>query len=293
MTVSGCEQIQAAQPNRSPSHLSWYRRPYTGEYTREQARHRQNFLYPNTRTNTKLNSLDHAGRPTWDNFEPQFETPEEDEDSQWEEEEAQRIFFDRKFRLTSGRKYRVARKPKNVRQRFEEHRAEVERVAEVAGLENVWEITYTPARFEGGFLKHSLEPFYGQDQIVDVMAQVKGGKEASVYRCRAHPSMGVEWIAAKVYRPRQFRNLRNDAIYREGRQLLSSEEGRPQVGAVQNGGEFLAISGKLHWIPKPATLVAPKSGPHPPRLSIPVITALRKPSARIASSAYRCGIHPG
>ena len=34
-------------------------------------------------------------------------------------------------------------------------------------------------------------------------------------------------------------------------------------GAGQNGGEFLAISGKLHWIPKPATLVAPKSGPHP------------------------------
>ena len=41
--------------------------------------------------------------------------------------------------------------------------------------------------------------------------------------------MGVKWIAAKVYRPRQFRNLRNDAIYREGRQLLSSEDGRPQV----------------------------------------------------------------
>ena len=176
-----------------------------------------------------MNSLDHAGRPTWDDFEPQFETLEEDEDSPWQEEEAQRIFYDRKFRLTSGRKYRVARKPRNVRQRFEEHRAEVERVAEVAGLENVWEITYTPARFEGGFLKNSLEPFYGQDQIVDVMAQVKGGKEASVYRCRAHPSMGVEWIAAKVYRPRQFRNLRNDAIYREGRQLLSSEDGRPQV----------------------------------------------------------------
>ena len=25
----------------------------------------------------------------------------------------------------------------------------------------------------------------------------------------------------------------------------------------QDGGEFLAISGKLNWIPKPATLVAP------------------------------------
>ena len=40
-------------------------------------------------------------------------------------------------------------------------------------------------------------------------------------------------------------------------------------GAVQNGDEFLAISGKLHWIPKPATLVAPKSGPHPSPRCIP------------------------
>ena len=176
-----------------------------------------------------MNILDQAGTTTWDEYQPPHETFAQDADNQWEDEEAQLRFYDKKFRLTQGREYRVARKPKNAIQRFEEHRAEVERVAEVAGLENVWKITYTPARFEGGFLKNSLEPFYGQDQIVDVMAQVKGGKEASVYRCRAHPSMGVKWIAAKVYRPRQFRNLRNDAIYREGRQLLSSEDGRPQV----------------------------------------------------------------
>ena len=58
---------------------------------------------------------------------------------------------------------------------------------------------------------------------------MKGGKEANVYRCKAHVSVGVEWIAAKVYRPRQFRNLRNDAMYREGRHLLTAEDGRPQA----------------------------------------------------------------
>lgn len=122
----------------------------------------------------------------------------------------------------------MRRAPKNERQRFEEHRVEVEAVAEAAGLENVWETTYTPARYEGGFLQESLQPFYSQDQIADVNALVKGGKEASVYRCRAHSSLDMDWIAAKVYRPRQIRNLRNDAIYREGRHLLTSEDGRPK-----------------------------------------------------------------
>ena len=205
------------------------RAPFRGEVHEGKHSAPAGFAVPDTRTKTTLNFLEQSGRPTWDDFEPLHETPEEDVDSQWEEEEPQLKFYDKKFRLTSGRKYRVARKPKNVRQRFEEHRAEVERVAEVAGLENLWQISYTPARFEGGFLKNSLQPFYGQDQIVDVMALVKGGKEASVYRCGAHPTMGVEWIAAKVYRPRQFRNLCNDALYREGRQLLTSEGGRHQV----------------------------------------------------------------
>lgn len=164
----------------------------------------------------------------WHDFEPPDDALSEDLDGHWEEEQADLEFYMRTFRL-QHRAYRAPRKPKNQQQQFELHRAEVQKLAEVAGLENVWEITYTPARFEGGFLKDSLQPFYEQDQIVDVVAQVKGGKEANVYRCRAHPSMGVEWIAAKVYRPRQFRNLRNDAIYREGRHLLTSEDGRPQA----------------------------------------------------------------
>ena len=147
---------------------------------------------------------------------------------QWDEEQAELEYYEKKFGLADPT-HRFPRKPRNEQQRFEMHRAQVQQLAEVAGLENVWEISYTPARFEGGFLRESLQPFYEQEQIIDVMALVKGGKEANVYRCRAHPSMDVEWIAAKVYRPRQFRNLSNDAMYREGRQLLSSEDGRPQA----------------------------------------------------------------
>lgn len=87
-------------------------------------------------------------------------------------------------------------------------------------------MSYRPARFEEVWLRSSLRSFYDQDLIQDVLAQVKGGKEANVYRCQAHPRTGMELIAAKVYRPRKFRNLANDRVYREGRPILTGE-GRP------------------------------------------------------------------
>lgn len=96
---------------------------------------------------------------------------------------------------------------------------------DVSGLEGGFQITYHPARFEAGWLLDSLRIFYDQGLIVDVLSQVKGGKEASVYLCKANPATGLDLVAAKVYRPRQFRNLRNDAMYREGREMLSSEGG--------------------------------------------------------------------
>jgi RIO kinase 1 len=86
-------------------------------------------------------------------------------------------------------------------------------------------MTYQPARFERAWLGSSLRPFYDQSLITDVLSSVKGGKEASVYCCKAHPNTGHELLAAKVYRPRAFRNLRNDKMYREGRPVLT-EDGR-------------------------------------------------------------------
>jgi RIO kinase 1 len=59
--------------------------------------------------------------------------------------------------------------------------------------------------------------------ITGVLRRVKGGKEANVYCCAAHPDTGVELMAAKVYRPRQFRNLKNDAQYRQGRPVLNGQ----------------------------------------------------------------------
>lgn len=85
--------------------------------------------------------------------------------------------------------------------------------------------TYTPARHEAGWLMKSLTQFFEEGLLSDVLFHIQGGKEASVYCCAAGPNVDAEWLAVKVYRPRQHRNLRNDGMYREGRETLS-EEGR-------------------------------------------------------------------
>ncbi len=86
-----------------------------------------------------------------------------------------------------------------------------------------YKTTYQPSRYEATWLLQSLTDFYRQEYITDVLAMVRGGKEASVYRCAARPAHGIELLAAKVYRPRQFRQLRNDKMYREGRAILRED----------------------------------------------------------------------
>ena len=94
---------------------------------------------------------------------------------------------------------------------------------EVGGDNEEFSITYQPSKYEGPWLMSSLHSFFEQRYLTDVLAVVKGGKEASVYRCRAEASVGIDLLAAKVYRPRMFRSLSNDAMYKEGRAMLSSE----------------------------------------------------------------------
>ncbi|HEV2654056.1 MAG TPA: RIO1 family regulatory kinase/ATPase, partial [Ktedonobacteraceae bacterium] len=58
--------------------------------------------------------------------------------------------------------------------------------------------------------------------------------EATVYCCAAHPSTGVQYLAAKIYRPRMFRSLRNDAIYRFSR-VQRDEQGQAEHGNSRRG----------------------------------------------------------
>lgn len=121
-------------------------------------------------------------------------------------------------------------------------------------VEDEFKTTYKPARYEAVFLRDSLQPFITEVLIEDVLALVKGGKEANVYLCQAPPHLGVELIAAKVYRPRQFRNLRNDAMYREGREFISILGGtiknrdNREMRAIHSKTSFGADLTHISWL---------------------------------------------
>lgn len=94
------------------------------------------------------------------------------------------------------------------------------RAQEAAGE---FKFTYKAARFEEAWLLDSLNEIAGQQLISDVLRKIKAGKEASVYLCRSGTSIDARLVAAKVYRPRMLRNLKNDAIYRTGRTDLDED----------------------------------------------------------------------
>ena len=152
----------------------------------------------------------------------------------------ERRYGDRRAERRSKPKYATVSERKR-----DELLAEVTEGAE--GLELGFHPSYQPSRHEQGWLLSSLRGFYDQGLISDVLARVKGGKEANVYLCagpdaerspgppatdgpplplpRRNGGGGVggtdlPLLAAKVYRPRMFRNLRNDALYRQGREVM-------------------------------------------------------------------------
>ena len=97
-------------------------------------------------------------------------------------------------------------------------------VLELAEAENNLDFTYSAAKHEKEWLISSLKEFHQQGWFNDVLRLIKGGgKEASVYQCVANSTNTSQYIAAKVYRPRKFRQLRNDALYRQGRLYLDDE----------------------------------------------------------------------
>lgn len=114
--------------------------------------------------------------------------------------------------------------------RYKRKRVKRERVQVITQLAQagddsalVFNPTYFGSKHEHAWILKYLGPFYENHLLSDVLHQVKGGKEANVYCCRAYPTMGVNLVAAKVYRPRMFRNLRNDALYRKGRETIGDE----------------------------------------------------------------------
>ncbi len=96
--------------------------------------------------------------------------------------------------MNSDRQARRQRKPKAHHQAKKQQTAVIEEIADDTGNEVSFETTYKPGRFEEGWLLESLRPFYDRGLITDVLARVKGGKEANVYRCAAQPRKpGWSW----------------------------------------------------------------------------------------------------
>jgi RIO kinase 1 len=167
--------------------------------------------------------------------------------------------FDEELLNAEKRRRKAARKAARQPEQRTRPASQIDELVEPSGLEAGFNPTYQPARFEAGWLLESLRTFYDQHLITDVLAMVKGGKEASVYCCRANPVTGAELLAAKVYRPRMFRNLRNDKQYREGRQAITSgvrqlmEErgtrlGKLHPGALSKNTAFGAMLQHTSWL---------------------------------------------
>jgi RIO kinase 1 len=99
-------------------------------------------------------------------------------------------------------------------------------LAEQADHQDKFNFSYHASRHERAWIVDSLGSFYENKWLDDVLRLIKGGKEAHVYQCQANPSVAdldESYLAAKVYRPRQFRSLKNDSLYKEGRQLLDQD----------------------------------------------------------------------
>ena len=134
------------------------------------------------------------------------------------------------------------------RKRFPERHFKYVREAEAPFLKGQddsrrnFDFTYSAARFEEWWLLESLGDFYEHKWITDVLRSVKGGKEASVYLCRSGPAIDVPLVAAKVYRPRTLRNLKNNGQYRVGRTDLDAEG-----NAIVKDGDLHAMKKRTNY----------------------------------------------
>ena len=148
----------------------------------------------------------------------------------WDEEE---------FEGFSGRRQKI----RNPNHKPKRSQAEVlASLAAEAGAQESFNFTYNASRHEREWITNSLGNFYDQQWFSDVLRLLKGGKEASVYQCAANPPVPATYLAAKIYRPRQFRTLKNDQLYLEGRDRLDADG-----NIVIDGGQHHAMNKRTEY----------------------------------------------
>ncbi|HLE51513.1 MAG: hypothetical protein A2W36_03050 [Chloroflexi bacterium RBG_16_58_14] len=127
-------------------------------------------------------------------------------------------------------------------------------LAEQVDDQRSFAFTYQATRHERAWITDSLGTFFEMQWFSDVLRLIKGGKEASVYQCAvgpASPSQG-RYLAAKIYRPRRFRQLKNDFLYREGRPDLDDDGNviidHGMLNAMQKRSEYGQQLSHASWI---------------------------------------------
>ncbi|HEX4205459.1 MAG TPA: RIO1 family regulatory kinase/ATPase [Ktedonobacteraceae bacterium] len=172
--------------------------------------------------------------------------------NEYNPEEEEPVTF---VKIKPGARERAQQKP--IHKSSYEGNADVQRWLKLQAVDEqnakpTFQPTFLASQRDASWLLSSLARFYDENLISDVLYAVRSGKEATVYCCRAHPSTGVEYLAAKVYRPRMFRNLRNDAVYRLSR-VQRDEQGKALHGGTRHGtmtrkGEKGRSSQVASWI---------------------------------------------
>ncbi len=131
------------------------------------------------------------------------------------------LFLDEDYEVYADRQqHRKTKRKPNHRPK----RSAGDVVTEIAGADGreSFAFSYNASRHEQEWINNSLGNFYDEHWLDDVVRLLKGGKEASVYLCTGNETTQVSHLAAKVYRPRMFRQLRKDHQYREGRTDLDA-----------------------------------------------------------------------
>jgi RIO kinase 1 len=131
------------------------------------------------------------------------------------------LFLDEDYEVYADRRQHRKTKHKPNHQPKRSAGEVVSEIAEAGGRES-FEFTYKASRHEREWINNSLGNFYDEHWLDDVIRLLKGGKEASVYLCMGNETTQASHLAAKVYRPRMFRQLRKDHQYREGRTDLDA-----------------------------------------------------------------------
>jgi RIO kinase 1 len=83
----------------------------------------------------------------------------------------------------------------------------------------------------------AIQEFIDESYITEVLNVVKSGKEATVYRCRAHRSLGAPFAIAKVYHDHTHRAFGRSGMYEEGRAMGTGQVRRAVAGRTEFGRE--------------------------------------------------------